>query len=87
VGQNTTSTQTFGRSKSLVNCPGGSYGRSINTPVEEEHDEHGYVKATEGRVHHVSSLVSEFALPGAVRIFWSGRVCYIVFRLKLTGIN
>lgn len=59
---------SLGGAEALIDGAGGSHGRLVDAPVEEEHDEHGYVEGAESRVHHVAGLVSQLAFPRARRV-------------------
>jgi hypothetical protein len=53
----------LGSAESLIDGFSCLNGRSINAPVEEEHDEHGNEETSEGRVNDVSRIVGQFARP------------------------
>lgn len=59
---------TFCRSKSLIygtRCPDR---RSIDAPVEEEHDEHWNIKTAESAINYVSGIISELTSPRTLHV-------------------
>ena len=60
----------LGSAESLIDGFSCLNGRSINAPVEEEHDEHGNEETSEGRVNDVSRIVGQFARPIVAVLLW-----------------
>lgn len=62
---------TLSSSEALVDSSRGSNSGLVDSPVEEEHDQHGYVERTQSRIHHISCFIGEFTLPGARRVMYN----------------
>lgn len=59
---------TFCRPEALIYGTRRPYRCPINAPVEEEHDEHRDVEASESAVHHISGVVGELAGPRTLHV-------------------
>lgn len=58
-------TRALGSPEALVDGTSRLHGSAVDSPVEEQHDEHRQIEGTQRRVDDVSSVVRELADPGA----------------------
>lgn len=54
---------TFCRPKSLIYGTCCSYRRSINSPIEEQHDKHWNIKAPKCTINNISGVICKLTLP------------------------
>lgn len=54
---------TFSGLKSLIDGAGSANGRSIDSPVEEQHHKHGNIERAQGRIENITTIIGQFTFP------------------------